>query len=109
MLQLHTVGTKHRTAIDILRRAEGRDCVITLQALGEAFRIMTAKYAVPATEAAHAIVTFYLGVNLMTNLDPANEQTDEFFARARELAPLLGPLLAILPTASAGSPGRPSS
>lgn len=64
---------------------------------------------VPAAEAAHAIVTFYLGVNLMTNLDPANEQTDEFFARARELAPLLGPLLAILPSASAESPSRPST
>jgi len=49
------VGPKHRAALDILRRAEGRDCVVTLQALGEAFRIMTAKYAVPATEAAKTV------------------------------------------------------
>jgi len=48
-------GPKHRAALDILRLAEGRDCVVTLQALGEAFRIMTAKYAVPATEAAKTV------------------------------------------------------
>ena len=50
---------------------------------------------VPSREAAHAIVTFYLGVNLMTNLDPANAMTDEFFAKARELSPLLRPVLAL--------------
>jgi len=50
----------------------------------------------PANEAAHAIVTFYLGVNLMTNLDPTNARTDAFFMRARELAPLAKPLLALL-------------
>jgi AcrR family transcriptional regulator len=63
---------------------------------------------VPAREAADAIVTFYLGVNLMTNLDPGAERADAFFAKARELAPLLKPLLELL-SASAGSPGRPST
>jgi AcrR family transcriptional regulator len=63
---------------------------------------------VPAAEAADAIVTFYLGVNLMTNLDPGAERADAFFAKARELAPLLKPLLELL-SASAGSPGRPST
>jgi AcrR family transcriptional regulator len=51
----------------------------------------------PARETAFAIVTFYLGVNLMTNLDPTTERTDAFFERARELAPILTPLLALLP------------
>jgi predicted nucleic acid-binding protein len=44
-------GPKHHTAIDVLRRASGLDCVITLQALGEAFRILMVKYKVPAAEA----------------------------------------------------------
>jgi AcrR family transcriptional regulator len=51
---------------------------------------------VPAKEAADAIVTFYLGVNLMTNLDPTSERIDAFFHKARELAPLAEPLLATL-------------
>jgi AcrR family transcriptional regulator len=48
----------------------------------------------PARDAAYAAVVFYLGVNLMAHLDPEHERTDALFARARELAPLLGPLLA---------------
>jgi AcrR family transcriptional regulator len=63
---------------------------------------------VPAREAADAIVTFYLGVNLMTNLDPETARADAFFAKARELAPLLTPLLPLL-SASAGSPDRPAT
>jgi AcrR family transcriptional regulator len=63
---------------------------------------------VPAREAADAIVTFYLGVNLLTNLDPSTERADAFFAKARELAPLVAPLLAVL-SASEGSPGRPAT
>jgi hypothetical protein len=51
---------------------------------------------VPAEEAADAIVTFYLGVNLMTNLDPTSARVDAFFAKARELAPLVAPLIALL-------------
>jgi AcrR family transcriptional regulator len=63
---------------------------------------------VPAREAADAIVTFYLGVNLMTNLDPATARADAFFAKARELAPLATPLLSLV-SASAGTPDRPST
>jgi predicted nucleic acid-binding protein len=44
-------GPKHRTALDVLRRASSRDCVITLQALGEAFRILMVKYKVTAAAA----------------------------------------------------------
>jgi AcrR family transcriptional regulator len=50
----------------------------------------------PPRETADAIVTFYLGVNLMTNLDPTNERVDAFFRKARELAPLVAPLLKML-------------
>jgi len=62
----------------------------------------------PPRETADAIVTFYLGVNLMTNLDPDSSRADAFFAKARELAPLVAPLVELL-SASAGSPGRPST
>jgi AcrR family transcriptional regulator len=46
----------------------------------------------PARELAYGAVTFYLGVNLMTHLDPEAARTDALFARARELAPLLAEL-----------------
>jgi AcrR family transcriptional regulator len=51
---------------------------------------------VPPRETADAIVTFYLGVNLMTNLDPTNERVDAFFRKARELAPIVAPLMSLL-------------
>jgi AcrR family transcriptional regulator len=50
----------------------------------------------PVPELAYGVVTFYLGVNLMTHLDAEHARTDALFARARELAPLLGPLLGSL-------------
>jgi AcrR family transcriptional regulator len=46
----------------------------------------------PARELAYGAVTFYLGVNLMTHLDPDGARTDALFQRARELAPLLAGL-----------------
>ena len=55
----------------------------------------------PPRETADAIVTFYLGVNLMTNLDPTNERVDAFFRKARELAPLVTPLLDMFDPADA--------
>lgn len=48
-------GTKHLMAIDMLRRAVRRDCVITLQALGEAFRVLTGKFKVTAVEASASV------------------------------------------------------
>lgn len=36
-------GDRHQVALDIVRRARGRDCIITLQALSELFRTLTAK------------------------------------------------------------------
>jgi predicted nucleic acid-binding protein len=44
-------GAKHRTALSIMRRASNRDCVITLQALGELFRVLTGKMKVRVEEA----------------------------------------------------------
>ena len=45
--------------------------------------------ALPARELAYALVTFYLGVNLLTHLDPERARTDALFERLAELAPLL--------------------
>ena len=43
--------TKRRVALDLVRRARARDCVITLQTLGEMFRALTGKFRRPAPEA----------------------------------------------------------
>ena len=42
---------KHRIALDLVRRAQGRDCIITLQVLGEMFRALTSKIRRPVGEA----------------------------------------------------------
>jgi len=47
----------------------------------------------PARDLAFALVTFYLGVNLVTHLDRDSSQTDSLFERAVALAPLLEQLL----------------
>lgn len=44
---------------------------------------------VPRRELAYAFVTFYLGVNLMTQLDEDRARTDALFARLESIAPLL--------------------
>jgi hypothetical protein len=45
--------------------------------------------AVPARELAYAIVTFYLGANLLTHIDPGGAGADVLAARLEELRPLL--------------------
>lgn len=40
-------GERHARALDIVRRCRGRDCVITLQSLGEFFRAATARHGMP--------------------------------------------------------------
>ena len=47
----------------------------------------------PAREAAYAILCFYLGVNLMTQLDEDNERVEALFVIAEKLGPLVAPLL----------------
>jgi AcrR family transcriptional regulator len=48
--------------------------------------------AAPARELAYAVVTFYVGVNLLTHLDPDRARTDALFERLREAVPLLAAL-----------------
>ncbi|HWK46355.1 MAG TPA: PIN domain-containing protein [Stellaceae bacterium] len=45
-------GERHRIAVDLVRRANGRDCIITLQALAELFRTLTSRKGMPAPQAA---------------------------------------------------------
>ena len=46
----------------------------------------------PTRDAAYAIVTFYLGVNLLTHLDEDHARTDALFSRVQSVAPLLASL-----------------
>src|SRR3989442_452877 len=48
---------------------------------------------VPLRDLAYAVVTFYLGVNLVTHLDEGGNRTEALFTRFEQLAPLLGALL----------------
>jgi AcrR family transcriptional regulator len=50
----------------------------------------------PAADLGYAVVVWYVGANLMAHLDPDGVRTDELFARAREWAPLVEPLLGAL-------------
>ena len=45
--------------------------------------------AIPVRELAYALVTFYVGVNLLTHLDPGHRRADALFERVVELAPLV--------------------
>jgi AcrR family transcriptional regulator len=47
----------------------------------------------PTADIAFGTVVWYLGVNLITHLDPEGRRTDSLFARGREWAPLVAPLL----------------
>jgi AcrR family transcriptional regulator len=58
-------------------------------ALGKGFGWLGLPELVPRRELAYAFVTFYLGVNLMTQLDENRARTDALFARLESLAPLL--------------------
>lgn len=48
-------GPRHRSAVDVMRRASRSDCVIALQALAELFRVLTAKFKVPPADATAAV------------------------------------------------------
>jgi hypothetical protein len=47
----------------------------------------------PVRDLAFGTVVWYLGVNLVTHLDPAGERIDSLFERGREWAPIVAPLL----------------
>jgi AcrR family transcriptional regulator len=50
----------------------------------------------PARQLAYATVVWYLGVNLVTYLDPSGTRVDELFDLATQWTPLVEPLLAAL-------------
>lgn len=47
----------------------------------------------PTREIAYAVLAFYLGVNLLTHLDPDRSRIEGLFQAAAQLAPLVSPLL----------------
>jgi len=49
----------------------------------------------PIQDIAYGTVVWYLGVNLITHLEPDGTRTEALFNRGREWAPLVGPLLAV--------------
>jgi predicted nucleic acid-binding protein len=48
-------GARHRSANDLVRRASGLDCTLTLQALAEFFRVTTGKFDVAPRTAAEIV------------------------------------------------------
>ena len=48
---------------------------------------------IPKREAAAALVAFYLGVNVLTRLEPDRSDVDTLFDTARRFAPLVSPML----------------
>ena len=59
------------------------------EALEKGLRWLGLPELVPRRELAYAFVTFYLGVNLMTQLDEDRRRTDSLFARLEAIAPML--------------------
>jgi AcrR family transcriptional regulator len=58
-------------------------------ALRKALASSPAPDVVPLRDLAYAIVTFYLGLNLLTHLDEDRERTEALVKRLQSLAPLL--------------------
>jgi AcrR family transcriptional regulator len=59
-------------------------------ALRKALPSSPAAEVVPIRDLAYAIVTFYLGLNLLTHLDEDRERTEALVTRLQALAPLFG-------------------
>jgi AcrR family transcriptional regulator len=59
------------------------------EALRKALASSPARDVVPLRDLAYAIVTFYLGLNLVTHLDEDRERTEALVRRLQSLAPLL--------------------
>jgi len=59
------------------------------EALRKALGQTPAAEAVPLRDLAYAVVTFYLGLNLVTHLDEDRERTEALVARLQSLAQLL--------------------
>ena len=74
-------------APELLRRMEPW-VELCEQALSKAAALTGTPVPLPLRDVAYAVATFYLGVNLLTHLDPEG-RIDALMARVRELAPLL--------------------
>src|SRR5215216_2789738 len=61
-------------------------------AIEKGFRWLRLPELMPREDLAYAFVTFYLGVNLMTQLDEDRARTDALFERLESVAPLLASL-----------------
>ena len=48
---------------------------------------------IPPREIAYSVLCFYLGVNVMTQLEPESKRVDGLFDLANQFAPVVGPLL----------------
>jgi AcrR family transcriptional regulator len=59
------------------------------EALRKGLAKTPAAEALPLRDLAYAVVTFYLGLNLLTHLDEDRERTEALVARLQGLAPLL--------------------
>lgn len=55
--------------------------------------------ALPVRHVAFAIVAFYCGINMLSNLSEDRSQTEELFRAARQMAPFLGAILQVPPSA----------
>ena len=62
------------------------------EAIEKGFRWLGLPELLPRQDLAYAFVTFYLGVNLMTQLDEDRARTDALFERLESVAPLLASL-----------------
>jgi AcrR family transcriptional regulator len=59
------------------------------EALRKAFARLPAPEGVPLRDLAYAVVTFYLGLNLLTHLDEDRVQTDRLVEQLQALTPLV--------------------
>ncbi len=50
---------------------------------------------IPPREIAYSVLCFYLGVNVMTQLEPESKRVDGLFDLANRFAPLVGPMLGL--------------
>ncbi len=48
-------GDRHQISVDVLEHAVGSDCILTTQALGEFFHVVTRKNRMPAADAAQQV------------------------------------------------------
>ena len=93
----HMTVVSQMVAGSVSRRELAREVVARMEpwielcedALRKALATSPANEVVPLRDLAYAVVTFYLGLNLLTHLDEDRERTEAVVARLHALAPLL--------------------